>query len=98
MELKPHNISVTLCMPQDTDTPGYAIEELTKPAETKAITKIGKLIQPEVVAEKAFEDALVGIRKMKIKLKSVCPCGSLCQTMTCFRQEISSPLLGWKVS
>lgn len=58
MELKPHNISVTLCMPQDTDTPGYAIEELTKPVETKAITKMGKLIQPEVVAEKAFEDAL----------------------------------------
>ncbi|KAG5323653.1 KDSR reductase, partial [Pseudoatta argentina] len=58
MELQPYNISVTLCLPPDTDTPGYAIEELSKPIETRAISQMVNLIQPEVVAEKAFEDAL----------------------------------------
>lgn len=61
MELRPYGISVTLCLPQDTDTPGYAIEELSKPTETKAISQMGKLIQPEVVAEKVFQDALVSV-------------------------------------
>ncbi|KYN03131.1 PREDICTED: 3-ketodihydrosphingosine reductase [Cyphomyrmex costatus] len=58
MELQPYNISVTLCLPPDTDTPGYAIEELSKPIETKAISQVAKLVQPEVVADKLFEDAL----------------------------------------
>ncbi|XP_011882944.1 PREDICTED: 3-ketodihydrosphingosine reductase [Vollenhovia emeryi] len=58
MELRPHGVSVTLCLPPDTDTPGYAVEELSKPPETKAISQVAKLVQPEVVAEKAFEDAL----------------------------------------
>lgn len=61
MELQPHGISVTLSLPQDTDTPGYAIEELSKPAETKAISQMGTLVQPEVVAEKTLQDALVSI-------------------------------------
>ncbi|XP_012523245.1 3-ketodihydrosphingosine reductase [Monomorium pharaonis] len=60
MELKPYNISVTLSLPQDTDTPGYAIEELSKPPETKAISQVAKLIQPEIIAEKTLVDALAG--------------------------------------
>lgn len=59
MEVRPYGISVTLCLPPDTDTPGYAMEELTKPPETKALSQMVKLVQPETVAEKAFEDALV---------------------------------------
>lgn len=59
MEVRPYGISVTLCLPPDTDTPGFAVEELTKPQETKALSQMATLVQPEVVAEKAFEDALV---------------------------------------
>lgn len=66
MELQPHGISVTLSLPPDTDTPGFAIEEQSKPMETKAISQVATLVQPEVVAEKTFEDALVS---MKINLK-----------------------------
>jgi len=69
MELQPYDISVTLCLPPDTDTPGYAVEELSKPIETKAISQMAKLVQPEIVAEKAFEDALVSARKL-MNLKS----------------------------
>lgn len=59
MELQPHGISITLCLPPDTDTPGFANEAATKPQETAAISEMAKLLQPEVVAKKAFEDALV---------------------------------------
>lgn len=66
MELKPHGISVTLSLPPDTDTPGYAIEELSKPIETKAIEQMAKLNQPEDIAEKILTDALVSVRKLII--------------------------------
>ncbi|XP_024892377.1 3-ketodihydrosphingosine reductase [Temnothorax curvispinosus] len=58
MELRPYRISVTLSLPPDTDTPGFAVEELSKPMETKVISQTVKLVQPEVVAEKTFKDAL----------------------------------------
>lgn len=60
MELKPYGISVTLSLPPDTDTPGFAIEELSKPLETKLISQTCTLVSPEVVADKLFQDALVG--------------------------------------
>lgn len=60
MEVEAYNISVTLCLPPDTDTPGFAVEELSKPLETKLITQSGNLISPEVVANKLFQDALAG--------------------------------------
>ncbi|XP_053975699.1 3-ketodihydrosphingosine reductase-like [Hylaeus volcanicus] len=60
MELAPYNISVTLSLPPDTDTPGFAIEELSKPLETKLISESGDLVSPEVVANKLFKDALAG--------------------------------------
>ncbi|XP_011638417.1 3-ketodihydrosphingosine reductase [Pogonomyrmex barbatus] len=58
MELRPYNISVTLSLPPDTDTPGFAIEELSKPTETKAISEMAKLMKPEIVAEKILKDTL----------------------------------------
>ncbi|XP_020290827.1 3-ketodihydrosphingosine reductase [Pseudomyrmex gracilis] len=61
MELRPYNISVTLSLPPDTDTPGYAIEERSKPLETKLISQTATLARPEDVAEKLFRDALAGI-------------------------------------
>ncbi|CAK9805015.1 3-ketodihydrosphingosine reductase [Anthophora plagiata] len=60
MELAPYNISVTLCLPPDTDTPGFAIEGLSKPLETKLISETSALVSPEVVANKLFKDALAG--------------------------------------
>ncbi|XP_014475990.1 PREDICTED: 3-ketodihydrosphingosine reductase [Dinoponera quadriceps] len=60
MELRPYNISVTLSLPPDTDTPGYATEQLTKPLETHLISQTAGLVDPEVVAEKLFKDARAG--------------------------------------
>ncbi|XP_033224468.1 3-ketodihydrosphingosine reductase [Belonocnema kinseyi] len=60
MELFPYNISVTLSLPPDTDTPGFATEELTKPLETKLIGKTAGLFKSEDVANKLFKDALAG--------------------------------------
>jgi NAD(P)-dependent dehydrogenase (short-subunit alcohol dehydrogenase family) len=49
-ELKPHNITVSVLCPPDTDTPGLAQENLTKPPETKAIAGNARLLSPEYVA------------------------------------------------
>lgn len=59
MELKPYNVTVTLCLPPDTDTPGFVAEELSKPLETKLISQSAALVKPEEVAEQLFKDALV---------------------------------------
>lgn len=64
MELRPYNISVTLSLPPDTDTPGFAVEELSKPLETKLISQSSGLVKPDVVAEQLFKDALVSMRKI----------------------------------
>lgn len=66
MELFSYNITVTLSLPPDTDTPGFAIEELTKPLETKLIGQTAGLLKPEDVANKLFEDALVRIYRLNI--------------------------------
>ncbi|XP_034249989.1 3-ketodihydrosphingosine reductase [Thrips palmi] len=60
METKPYGVSVTLAFPPDTDTPGFANEQKTKPMETRLISESGGLVQPEVVAEKILSDALRG--------------------------------------
>jgi len=63
MELRPYNISVTLSLPPDTDTPGFAVEELSKPLETKLISQSSRLVKSDVVAEQLFKDALVSMLK-----------------------------------
>jgi 3-dehydrosphinganine reductase len=60
MEVKPYNISVTLCLPPDTDTPGFANEEKTKPMETRLISQSSGLVSPETVAKRLMEDTLAG--------------------------------------
>ncbi|KAK3868401.1 hypothetical protein Pcinc_026205 [Petrolisthes cinctipes] len=60
MELKPHNISVTVCYPPDTDTPGFVEENQTKPIETKLISEAAGLFKPEEVAKKLVDDSLCG--------------------------------------
>jgi len=60
-ELKPQGIKVSVLCPPDTDTPGFDIENQTKPEETKAISAKAKLMQPNAVA-----DALIkGVQKDK---------------------------------
>lgn len=60
METKHLGISVTLAMPPDVDTPGFANEEKSKSQETKEICGTGGLTKPEAVAEKLLKDALKG--------------------------------------
>jgi 3-dehydrosphinganine reductase len=49
-ELKPYNIHCSLLFPPDTDTPGFAIENQTKPPETVMLSESAKLMTPDQVA------------------------------------------------
>lgn len=49
-ELKPHRIGVTLLVPPNVDTPGYAREIAMEPIETKAISGIAKTRSPRDIA------------------------------------------------
>ena len=49
-ELKPHGIGVSVLCPPDTDTPGFAKEKESKPAETKAISAKASVMTAEAVA------------------------------------------------
>ncbi|CAD6227364.1 GSCOCG00006133001-RA-CDS [Cotesia congregata] len=60
MEVNPHNVSVTLCLPPDTDTPGFAVEEQSKPLETKLISESAGLVKADVVAKQLIADACAG--------------------------------------
>lgn len=59
MEVKPYNISVTLALPPDTDTPGFAFENKSKLKETILIAGTGGLYKPMQVAKKMLKDTLV---------------------------------------
>ncbi len=50
-ELKPDGITVSVLCPPDTATPGFEVENRTKPEETKAISANAKLMYPDKVAE-----------------------------------------------
>lgn len=58
-ELQKYNISVHVLCPPDTDTPGFATENITKPAETRAISASAKVMTSEAIAKAT----LAGIRK-----------------------------------
>jgi short-subunit dehydrogenase len=60
-ELKPWGIRVSVLCPPDTDTPGFEVENRTKPEETKAISAQAKLMQPDAVARALIK----GIQKNK---------------------------------
>nr|CAD7423489.1 unnamed protein product [Timema monikensis] len=60
VQAKPYNVSVTLALPPDTDTPCFANEEKSKPLETKLISQEAGLMSPEEVASKLVKDALDG--------------------------------------
>lgn len=60
-ELKRYGITVSVLCPPDTDTPGFHIENRTKPEETKAVSGNLKLMQPDEVARALIK----GMRKGK---------------------------------
>ncbi|XP_028909497.1 3-ketodihydrosphingosine reductase isoform X2 [Ornithorhynchus anatinus] len=60
MEVKPYNIYITVAYPPDTDTPGFAEENKTKPLETKLISETSSLCRPEQVAKTIVKDAIQG--------------------------------------
>ncbi|KAG5898109.1 hypothetical protein JTB14_027466 [Gonioctena quinquepunctata] len=73
MESKSYGITVTLALPPDTDTPGYELENRSKPIETKLISAAATLAQPDEVAKNMMDDALKGSQKncpVKIELIS----------------------------
>uniref|UniRef100_A0A8C9ZNJ3 3-dehydrosphinganine reductase n=1 Tax=Sander lucioperca TaxID=283035 RepID=A0A8C9ZNJ3_SANLU len=59
MEIKPYNIYVTVAYPPDTETPGLAEENKTKPLETKLISETSGVCQPDQVAKIIVRDAIV---------------------------------------
>lgn len=60
MEVAHRGVQVTLCLPADTDTPGLAKENESKPLATQMISESGGLMAPETVAKKLVDDALRG--------------------------------------
>lgn len=50
-----------MALPADTDTPGFAEEEKTKPEVTKIISGSGGLAKPQDVAIQIINDALVNV-------------------------------------
>lgn len=49
-ELRPLGVRVSVLCPPDTDTPGFAVENRTKPPETQAVSAGAKLMTPDDVA------------------------------------------------
>ena len=48
-ELSPFGIKVSVNCPPDTDTPGFANEQIGKPEETRLISEGGGFFQPDQV-------------------------------------------------
>lgn len=66
MELKPYRIHVMTCYPPDTDTPGFAEENLHKPEATRKISETSGLFKPSQVASLLVRDLEQG------RVASVC--------------------------
>lgn len=54
-EVKPHGLWVSVLCPPDTDTPGLAAEDATKPEETRAISANASVLSAEAVATVLFQ-------------------------------------------
>lgn len=54
-ELQFQNITVQVLCPPDTDTPGFATENILKPVETKAVSAGAKLMSPDAAAKELIE-------------------------------------------
>ncbi|MCK6554236.1 SDR family NAD(P)-dependent oxidoreductase [Candidatus Binatia bacterium] len=58
-ELAPHGITVSVLCPPDMDTPGYAIENQSKPAETRAVSAGARIM----TADEAAVELLAGMAR-----------------------------------
>lgn len=58
MEVMRDNVSVQLAFPPDTETPGFELEQIGKPEETKLISDTSDLYQPESIAKTMVSSAL----------------------------------------
>ncbi|XP_073347163.1 3-dehydrosphinganine reductase [Pagrus major] len=85
MEIKPYNIYVTVAYPPDTDTPGLAEENKTKPLETKLIAETSGVCQPDQVAKIIVRDAVQGNFN-----SSVGPDGYMLSALTCGMSPVTS--------
>ncbi|KAM6948178.1 3-dehydrosphinganine reductase [Aplochiton taeniatus] len=85
MEMKPYNIYVTVAYPPDTDTPGFAEENKTKPLETQLISETAGVCQPEQVAKVVVRDAVQGNFN-----SSVGPDGYMLSALTCGMSPVTS--------
>jgi 3-dehydrosphinganine reductase len=54
-ELRRYKIKVSVLCPPDTDTPGFATENLTKPEETKAVSGSASIMSPDDVAKELIK-------------------------------------------
>ena len=54
-ELRPSGLSVSVLYPPDTNTPGFEVENSTKPAETHALSANVKVAQPDEVARQFID-------------------------------------------
>lgn len=63
-ELAPDNVGVTIVYPPDTDTPQLAEENLTKPAETRALTAAAGLWTADAVARATLD----GLRRRRFAI------------------------------
>ena len=59
-ELRPAGISVSVLYPPDTDTPGYVVENTTKPPETHQLSGNVKVSQPDDVARQFLNGIMRG--------------------------------------
>ncbi|KPP67174.1 3-ketodihydrosphingosine reductase-like, partial [Scleropages formosus] len=85
MEMKPYNIYVTVAYPPDTDTPGFAEENKSKPLETRLISETSGMCQPEQVAKIVVKDAVQGNFN-----SSVGPDGYMLSALTCGMSPVTS--------
>ncbi len=60
MELAPVGIGVSVLLPPDTDTPGLAAENRTKPPETQAVSALSNVVTPDVVVRGMFRGVARG--------------------------------------
>ena len=85
-ELQDTGVSVTIVYPPDTDTPQLAEENLTKPAETKALTAGGGLWTAEAVARVT----LAGVQRGRF---AITPGFQL--TALAWLHSLLAPILRW---
>ncbi|MDH3260854.1 MAG: SDR family oxidoreductase [Acidimicrobiia bacterium] len=59
-ELRPSGLSVSVLYPPDTDTPGFEVENISKPVETHQLSANVKVAQPDEVARQFLDGIMRG--------------------------------------